>query len=362
MKTVYKLICCFLLTAGCMLLVSCNNTKVLKSFDFAVIETTSQNNKSYISFYNKNLQKVTESEIKYGSMGSCYDLPKIYKDSMYVIPKGIGNSKELKIIFRYDLKTGKTMTYNLDEQNMNSFCVNDNFLFGVSTWNNNSNISRLDLKSNKINKLTFENEYVCKMDLYGDMLYAFSTSKSKSSIKTYLYVIDINNFKVVNKFDISSCGINQFYTCKVSDDIYFTSNNNVSSDMKSETPSTTLTKYNIKDKSFTGITLNNENPFQIIQYKRKLIISHFDPVQLRGDSITVYDLDTKEQKIVTLKNELYQISIKGDKLYSTDGLNKMYTYRINEDYSFDLLNAQSIKTSRNDGNYYYNGGFFFGAK
>ena len=325
-----------------------------KDFNIAVIETTEQINESYLTFYSKDLKKVGSQKIELGSMGSSFDLPRLYGKNMYVIPKGIGNTKDLSVIMEYNMENGKYKTYDIKQHNMNSFSVDHTSIYTVNTLNYNSIISCYDKSSGKINTISIEKAYIERIDLYDDTLYAFGMLNDKNGVKAYLYLIDTKSFKITDKIDISESGISQYYSTKIGDNLYFSNQTELS--FKAEQPSKTLTKFNFKDKSISNIHLKEEFPFQILNYKNKLIISHYDLVQIKGNKITIYDPKNNEQQVVALENNLAQIYIKDDKLYSMDR-DYLYVYSIN-DSGFKLINKVDIHTKRGSKTFYYSAGFF----
>ena len=325
-----------------------------KDFNIAVIETTEQINESLLTFYNKDLKRIGSQKIKLGSMGSSFDLPRTYGRNMYVIPKGIGNTKDLSVIMEYNMDTGNYKTYNIKQHNMNSFSVNDTSIYTVNTLNYNSIISCYNKNSGNIKTISIEKVYIERIDLYEDTLYAFGMIYDSKGIKSFLYLIDTKSFNIIDKIDISESGMSQFYSNKIGDNLYFTNQTEMS--FSGEQPSKTITKFNIKDKTISNIQLKEEFPFQILSYKNKLIISNYDLVQLKGNKITIYDPTTNEQKVVTVENNLAQIFIKDDKLYSMDR-DYLYVYSIN-DTDFKLTKKVDIHTKGESETFFYLAGFF----
>ena len=315
-----------------------------KNFDIGVIETTGQGNISNLTFYNKELKKTGTQEIKLGSMGSPMDIPRIYDKYMYVVPQGIGNQKELTVILEYDMETGKYRTYDMKQHAINSFVVNDKSIYTSNNINNESIISWFDKTSGNVKTLSKKDIYISKLNLYDDTLYAFAIEKVGNSSKSYLYLIDTKSFMITDTIDISGGGQN--YSIKIGNDFYFT--NQVDKDGQA---SNILTKFNIKDKTQLDIKLKDKFPLQILNYKDKLIISHFDQMQRKGNTITIYDPKTNEQQKVTLESNLEQIFIKDDKLY-TMGEDYLCIYSINNS-TFKLLNKTDVRTKRGDKDYYY---------
>lgn len=369
MKHIIK-ITVYIISITCLLICSgCTSSKKEKltdpknviSSDFGLVETTATADKSFISFYNDKIEKIGESEVKYGEMGSFFSPPQVYKNNMYVIPQGIDRIRDLKFIFNYDLNSGKTKKYDLDLYSMNSFCIDDTYLIGVNTINFDSNISRLNIGENSLKKITIQKEYVSEIFLNDKKLYAFSRIKTTTGRKAYLYVIDAEKMEIQRKDELNTWGYSIQGICKIDNILFLPNGIQTSSDGKTSMPSNILTKYETQNNTYTNILLQYESPFQIVQYKRKLFISHYDPVQSKGKNITIFDLDTKEQKSITMKYDLGQIAIKKDKLYTINVDGNMQIYQINADYSFSLLREKNIKTKKNESTYFYIGGFFLNS-
>lgn len=325
-----------------------------KNFNIGVIETTEQDNESYITFYNEAFQKIQAKKIEMGSMGSPFDLPRVYGRNMYVIPKGIGALKDLTVLMEYNMDTGEYKTYDMKQPGLNSFSVDSRYVYTANTLNYTSKISRCDRNSGEIKAISIKDTYVSRIDLYGDRLYVFAALIGGSETEAYLYLIDTKDFKIMDKIDITKYGISQYYSARVGDSIYFTNQTELMDN--NEQGTNNLCRFNIRDKTLSNIKLKESYPFQILEYKDKLIISHFDMVQARGRKITIYDPKSGNQQSATLDNDLNQILIRNDKLYSMDNDN-MYVYSISGS-EFKLINKVDVHTKRENDKKFYLAGFF----
>jgi hypothetical protein len=325
-----------------------------KDFNLAVIETTGQENKSCLTFYNNDFEKIGTQKIELGSMGSPYDLPKVYDKYMSVVPQGMANSKELTIVMEYNMETGKYEKYDMNQHAMNSAVANDKSIYSVNTINYNTIISWYDKSSGNLKTISREAIYISNIYLYDDTLYAFGLIKEASGTKSYLYLIDTKSFTITDTIDISTSGVNQYSATKIGDYLYFANQDAISDN--NDQGSYNLSKFNIKDKTISNIKLNEQYPFQIINYKDKLLISHYTLSQLQGNIITIYDPKTNEQLNVTLENNLEQILIKDDMLYSMDG-EFLYVYSINNT-EFNLIKKVDIHTKKDSSTFYYIAGMF----
>jgi len=115
-----------------------------------------------------------------------------------------------------------------------------------------------------------------------------------------------------------------------------------------------LSRYNIQTKQIENIALQADSPFQLLPYGDKLLITHNFPVTREGNQITVFDLETEEQQLVTLQSNLYQAAIYNDKLYATDA-ERMYVYELAD---FSLTNSADIHLHKDSNPYMYVANFF----
>ena len=331
----------------------CNGKYIKKTRDkpcYGIIKTTSQENKSFILFYDNNLQEVGREKIKYGSMGDGFSLPIIYDKSMYIVPKGIGTSKELTFIMEYNLNTGNIVKYNTGLQNMNSITITQDFVYGVNTLNFNSNIVKCNKNTRELLTKTIEKTYINYMEVYRGKLYAFARVGENTGMKNYLYVFDANNLDLLNKIDITSIGIGQESTLMQKNKLFFTTLYEIGD--YEDQPSNKLSILNIESYQIKSYELREKYPYQIIDFNDKLLITHFDPVTRIGNKISILDLQTYDSNIIELEHNIQQIE-KSDDTFIILGDEKLFIY----DRNFKLIDSINIDMG-NEPIYYYITGFF----
>lgn len=344
-----------------ILLSSCHHKKDTVIYDdnffLGVIETTGQENKSFLTLYDGELNKKSSIEMDYGSMGSYFDLPKVFENSLYVIPKGLGNLKEMTSVLSFDLETGEHTLYDIGQPNMNSFCVDNSFIYTVNTLNGNSIISRFDKKTHSIEKLNLNKTFIGKLDIYNGFLYGFGFRDSDDlSMESSLYIIDPDTLSIVEEIDITKHGQDQLGSLLSGDTIYFT-NSLKYVDGKGEVAANTLSELNINNNSITSIVLEESYPFQVLEYEGKLFISHFNLVSGEGNKLTIYDpLLNKTITTISFEHNVAQIQIKDNNIYVSDGEN-LYSYKI-ADASLELVKVVDIYTKETEESYFYVSGFF----
>ena len=80
-------------------------------------------------------------------------------------------------------------------------------------------------------------------------------------------------------------------------------------------PTKIVGKISTTDNAIELIELSQDYPFDLDIYDDNLFISHFDVVQRTGGGLSIYDLNTKQQKYYELNHGAEQMSIANDKVY-----------------------------------------------
>ena len=74
-------------------------------------------------------------------------------------------------------------------------------------------------------------------------------------------------------------------------------------------PTKIVGKISTTDNAIELIELSQDYPFDLDIYDDNLFISHFDVVQRTGGGLSIYDLNTKQQKYYELNHGAEQMSI-----------------------------------------------------
>lgn len=319
------------------------------NFKIAVIQISSAKLKSYISFFDDNLNEISTMKINLGGLSQCWDFPKNITNKVYLNVKGTDLWPKSNIA-EFNLNTGKYKLYNV-KQKFNTCYTADNKNIYATNCDGNANIIKYELSSHSIKKLTIPNTYITQMKIYDDILYAFGNFLYPND-KAFLYVINKNSMKIIKSIDIIKCGISQYDSLKINDDIYFSNYTKIDK-YKNEIENNTIGKYNLKTGQLDKIILQHTCPKQLLLYKNKLIISHEDWHQ-NGKYISIYNIATKKIKSVEIKNAPYQICLLNNKIYSIDR-KKIYKYDIE---SFKLEKEFDLKTQKTYGKDFFISAFF----
>lgn len=343
-----------MIMAFLLILLGCNNNRFnMKNIDYryGVIETTGQENMSYLSFYNVNLEKVGEEKIKYGSMGDGFALPIVFDKSMFIAPKGIYNQKELTFIMEYDLDGFEIEKWDTGLQNMNSIAVNNDFIFGVNTMDFTSNIIKCNRKTKELSKIQIPDTYISYIEVYENELFGFGESEDSGKMKSFLYIIDTNTLDIQKEIDISHIGFGQYDTVIKDNKLYFTASYSI--DSIENQPTNKLLEYNRKSGEIKTYSLKESFPFQILEYGNNLLITHFDPVGVTGSIISIFNIDYASSELIEFNHNIEHLGLDGDDIII---LGNGYLYRYNKEFS--LMASTPITNTKKTDYHYYTTGLF----
>lgn len=257
----------------------------------------------------------------------------------------------------YNNNSNKVVEVNLQENNYKTYEIeygiwsvtaNEDYIFTSHSPVGISVISKYNKKTMSIEDTLKVQGQVTHIKLIDDMLYVFSTivPTDKKVFSLEIGVINLKSFT-------------EEQNIKVSDDIYVWDSIAIGSELffttgkKNDdiTPSTSLYKLNLRNYEITNINLNKEFPWQVKQYNGSILVSHFDPMEKNGNTITILEMNSGKIKHVPFEHNLNQMEIYNDKLYVSDD-NYIYAYDLN---TFKLHNKIKIECNKKD---YKNQGFF----
>lgn len=295
-------------------LIGCSQNKTTeiptKDISVGVIETRGDKEKSRILFFDEEMNEIGELPLDFATVGNIFYTPLISENELYVIPQGYANKKDEETVLEIALQDLSVEEYTIEQLAMNSVATNQEFVYTCNTLNGSSYINKCDKDDNKTESIEIPETYISKL-LYADnKLYAFGTANTENDIMlSYLYVYD-DKLNLQEKINISKCGADQYKAIEYSGDIFFTS----LADSKDQ-PTKIVGKISTKDNSIELIELSQYYPFDLDICDNKLFISHFNVVQRTGGGLSIYDLNTKQQKYYELNHGAEQMAIANDKIY-----------------------------------------------
>lgn len=314
-----------------------------------VIETTGYKSKSYIHFYDEDLNFLYKEEINYASLSEPFDRPICENGEVYIIPKGEFEKRKETYILNYNINSNEYKLYDTQITSMNRLAVSNEYIFGVNCINGNSNIVRC-LKSDPSEIITveFKNIYIAELFVQNEKVYAIMHNEDAKIIFAEL---SINTLETIGQYDITSYGS----PCTLLDykeKIYFA---NQYEEEAFGTLSSKLTVFDKNKKVFEQIELNEYSPNNLIINNDLLFISHYDRVQNQGNQITVINLDTGAMEAYKFKHPIKQISA-DDKYIYILGESCIYKYIFNNE-QFQQINHTEINADKSN-TFYYITSFF----
>lgn len=320
-KKVYLIIALLLLS-----LTGCNN-KEIGDYKVAVIETTSNKEKSLITYYDEDLEKVGSKSFEYAELGSNFYSPEYQDEEIYIVPRGLqGNHNEKKVI-SLNLKTGNDTVYDVDKVNIICTAVNKKYLFAGSNLNAISYLSRIDLKDKKETDLSFNNEYLSLIAATDKYVFAFLSSTDDQNIYSKINVYNVDSLELIKTIDITEYGINQTKYYLDKDNLYFSNAYD-----KYDQQNNILGIMNLDDFSLKKVELKYNSPDDI-QFLENgdLLISCTDVVQSNGTHVIIYEKDTGNQTSYDLNIPIMNIKAMNNKLYALSSDYNLYVYDIDND-------------------------------
>lgn len=334
----FKILIIFLLF---FFLSGCDQTKkeINDKYKVAIIETSSKNENSLITYYNENLEQNKTIKLKYAELGSNFYNPNYSNDVVYLVPRGLQGKHNTHKIIGLDTLTDNIKDYNIERTNILCTATNDKYIFSVSNLNAISYLTRFSKTDDTIKEITYPNEYLSLVAADNEKVFAFVNTIKNDVNHSELKVYNANNLDLLNTIDITEYGINQtkYY---LNDNYLFFSNPYD----KYDQPNNILAIYNIKDNSISKLTLMENYPDDIIQLdQNRLLISCTNQVQLDGTSIIIYNMLKNEEIKYNLKFPIMDIQVVANKLYVLSSDDTLSVYDIND--GFDLIKSVKHNTT-----------------
>lgn len=345
-----KLLCFFIVGIlviclfGCQGFTKSDTENKNSKIKIGIIETTGYKNKSYIHFFDDNLNLICKEENNYSSLSEPFDFP-IYKDgNIFAIPKGIFDKRKETSILCYNIQSDSYTEYDVGLRSMNRLAVSEKYLFGINTVNNISTIvrSNIDQQSEILSK-NFNNIFISEITVLNETLYAIFVFDSKN---IYLVELSVETLEIINQYDISQYG----------DPCRFIENNgkiymsNQYTDLFSGIPSTMITVFDKSNATFTQINTNESSPNNLVKIKDWLFVSHYDRVQATGNKISVIELNSNECLNFSFEHSVKQIATDEEYLYIL-GDNCIYKYLF-ENKRFKEVTKKELDVNKTDTFFY----------
>ncbi len=317
-------------------------------YEFALIETTGNENTGHITFRNVADDKESGIELDLGGILP-WNSHKTYRNFVYLGANGLDTQKDSGTVLEINKESKEIVKYKIWDKPITAIAVADDKVFVAGNLNNVYQIAAYNKETETTAELELKDSLILYMEAYGDRLYAFSSVLGSNPNTSLLYVIDISRLEVMEIIDISSCGSLQLGSCMIEGILYFTSNRSIDDGM-----STDLYGLDTASREIFSYDIKNPFPFQIEERGGQLFISHYDPVNLEGNGLTVFDLETKEPAFYTLSGIISQFEIYEDQILTASfpgsGRNEavLHAYRLDD---LELLHTVPLELNH-DSHYF----------
>lgn len=338
MKNIVKIIV-LTLTLILFLLSGCNKNQTVNRVHkedilLGVVETTSQEYKSYIHWFNDDLVLVEKQELKYAMLGSHFYKPVYEEEQVMLIPAGLGNTKDTKKVIGIDKSTFSIEEYPFDHIALNDIAASESKIYAVNTLNGDTYLSCYNKEDKSSKEIMIENEYICGITDVDGKIYAFSATMQDPVPKFTLYIYN-QALNLIDEIDISDYGTTQLKFLVDGNDLYTGVMNT-----KDDLPGTTLMKISTETHEIEEIDIGEKFPNDIYNYKDKLIITNYDPVSNEGTKITVLDKNSYGKQTIDLGEPLTLTEIYNNYLFVVNERN-IKVFDIDKD--FDLVQESVLE-------------------
>ncbi len=308
-------------------LVSCSvgNKPYSSNYSIGLIESTGQKNNSVITYFKEDLTKVNSISYPYGSMNyHGFATPIVEDGFLYTIPLGLSDRKDLGILMKMALESGKTETIKFNRTNITGAVVTKDAYYVVSNLNSSSYIDRYDRLSNQIETVVMDNSLVMSIaEHQGKIVGTGVLFEDAEKYQVWLLEFDFDTKSHHLLADLSPfCKDTESpsHFLSYGDKLYMTYLDN-------------LLVYESSNDFVSAINLNAPYANQMIVYKEQLYIVHADVVTHAVKSkITVFDPKTQLMKTHELNNNVIQIEVLKDKMIALDlDTDSIYVYQVEND-------------------------------
>ena len=323
---------------------ACNkNDKEIFDCDIAVVETTSNKEKSLITYYDNKLNAVGTKSLNYAELGSNFYRPVHYNEQVYIVPRGLQGRHDEKKIISLNIKNGEDKEISVNKNNIICTAVNGDYIFAGSNLDAVSYLTRTNFNDGNEKEIAFNNEYLSLLTASDQYVFVFLSSIDFENMYSKMNIYDTKTLELKISLDISDYGINQTKYYLNENKLYFTNSFD-----KNDHPTNMLGIVDLVDFSLKRVELEFNSPDDIEFIDNKwLVISCTDVVQSNGTNIILYEIDTGEQVYYDLKIPILNIKVLDDKLIVLGSDNSLNVYDINN----DMKHLRSIKHKLSEGVY-----------
>ena len=175
-----------------LLLSGCSTQDKLDDYSIAVIETSSNEEKSLVTYYDDNLKKINSNFLDYAELGTNFYNPIYHDDQVYLVPRGLQGKHDEKKVISLNLTDGNNNEYDVNRNNIICTTTNDDYLFAASNLNYISYLTRIKYADKSEKELSFKKEYLSLVAVSDQYVIAFLTSAGNENVYSKINIYDID--------------------------------------------------------------------------------------------------------------------------------------------------------------------------
>lgn len=311
--------------------------KFSADYKFGVIQTTEDENISYITYYNKDMKKGYTQKIQNGQVGDSFEAPQVNSQNVYMLAKGKKDSANEEKIIAVNTKTSKKTSYNVKQTGITNYRVDSKHIYTAATTNSELVISQYTKSSKKTKEVNLKDVTLDCFKVYNEKLYVIVTPVTdKKATKSMLKIIDTKTMKEISSIDLSIYPGKKTDLALVNTELYFT----YQPIEGSQNSTGGLGIYNLVTKKVEKADISLDQPDQLFNSNNKFIVSSYS-----NNKVSVLDYVNGTTKTYELETTPKLSKVTDTYFYYMDD-SKVYRYKI-YDFSFDKSVEVPIKSSDN---------------
>lgn len=317
----------------------CSN-KFPDKYEFGIIDTTEYGNRSLITYFDSDWNKVGQTKYHYSNMSYCgFTNSCVQEGILYLSPRGDSKNLDCGKIVALDLSSGQKTEYDFNRVNIIDFHVDENGIYVVSNLNNMCYLDMYDKKQNKIRTIEVQEDVLDNVTTVKEKVYSIATNMNTDSYALYSFDMDSMNYIKICNLDISEAPS----FCEVyQENIYFVVD-------------TVLYVYHTVENSLQEVTLSHSNAFNMYRKDNMLYIGYTDIHNDGTSYIGSVNLDNMEMKdMLTCNGSILQMEMDENNKWFIMDYEKISQYESSNDGNWKVINTMKLEPKEN----YYSGGFF----
>lgn len=283
-----------------LILSSCNpfseeeiDKKLDKKVRFAIVETSSMEEKSYLHYVSDLYNPTDIIELKYPYLGSNFNM-NAYDQGTTAIASKHTPYKDPKTVLKINLTKKEVSPVKIDKSNIRTAAYFQNRYYITSNANWVSYLGIYEEDGTLVKEVSFDSENVTSIFIEDNQIFAFISGMS-DAISSRLSIYDLD-LQLKNEIDLSKVGRDHMDAVFDQNKLYF-----VNATSPEDNPLQQLGILDLDTHQLDLMELTEAYPNHIALASGKLLISNSSKVDPTGTKITSIDLSTMKETVHDLK-------------------------------------------------------------